>query len=54
MVFTISTSPYFGLLALAHMQDVTDLPFWRLLATRGGPDIFWTEYLRIHATWWPE
>ncbi len=42
------------MLALAPMQDVTDLPFWRLLATRGGPDIYWTEYFRVHSTWRPE
>ena len=42
------------LLALAPMQDVTDLPFWRLLARYGGPDVYWTEYFRIHATWRPE
>ncbi len=37
-------------LALAPMQDVTDLPFWRLLARHGGPDIYWTEYFRVHST----
>ncbi len=37
-------------LALAPMQDVTDLPFWRLLATYGGADIYFTEYFRVHAT----
>lgn len=37
-------------LALAPMQDVTDLPFWRLLAERGGPDVYWTEYFRVHST----
>lgn len=42
------------LLALAPMQDVTDLAFWRLLARRGGPDVYWTEYFRVHATWRPE
>lgn len=41
-------------LALAPMQDVTDLAFWRLLAARGGPDLYWTEYFRVHATWRPE
>jgi tRNA-dihydrouridine synthase B len=41
-------------LALAPMQDVTDLAFWRLLAARGGPDIYWTEYFRVHSTWRPE
>lgn len=42
------------LLALAPMQDVTDLPFWRLLAKFGGPDVYWTEYFRVTATWRPE
>lgn len=37
-------------LALAPMQDVTDLPFWRLLSQYGGPDIYWTEYSRVHST----
>jgi len=36
-------------LALAPMQDVTDLPFWNLLAVYGGPDLFFTEYFRVHA-----
>jgi len=31
------------------MQDVTDLPFWKLLAAYGGPDLFFTEYFRVHA-----
>lgn len=38
------------ILALAPMQEVTDLPFWRLLAGRGGPDVYWTEYFRVHST----
>ena len=38
------------LLALAPMQDVTDLPFWRLLATYGGADLYFTEYFRVHAS----
>lgn len=42
------------MLALAPMQDVTDLAFWRLLAARGGPDVYWTEYFRVTATWRPE
>lgn len=37
-------------LALAPMQDVTDLPFMRLMARYGGPDLFYTEYFRVHAT----
>lgn len=38
------------LLALAPMQDVTDLPFWSLLSDYGGPDVYWTEYSRVHST----
>ena len=38
------------MLALAPMQDVTDLPFWRLMARYGGPDVYYTEYFRVHAT----
>ncbi len=30
------------------MQDVTDLPFMRVLARRGAPDWFVTEYFRVH------
>jgi tRNA-dihydrouridine synthase B len=37
-------------LALAPMQDVTDLPFMRLMARYGGPDLFYTEYFRVHPT----
>lgn len=37
-------------LTLAPMQDVTDLPFWRLISRYGGPDVYWTEYSRVHAT----
>jgi len=35
-------------LVLAPMQDVTDLPFMRVVARRGGPDWFVTEYFRVH------
>src|SRR6266404_5640949 len=38
------------ILALAPMQDVTDLPFWKLMATYGGADVYYTEYFRVHAT----
>lgn len=34
-------------LVLAPMQDVTDLPFMRLMARYGGPDLYVTEYFRI-------
>jgi nifR3 family TIM-barrel protein len=37
-------------LALAPMQDVTDLPFWRLMTHYGGADLYFTEYFRVHAT----
>jgi tRNA-dihydrouridine synthase len=30
------------------MQDVTDLPFMRVIARRGAPDWFVTEYFRVH------
>ena len=33
--------------ALAPMQDVTDRPFWELMARYGGPDLYYTEYFRI-------
>jgi len=35
-------------LALAPMQDVTDLPFWGLMAGYGGADLYYTEYFRVH------
>jgi tRNA-dihydrouridine synthase B len=35
-------------LALAPMQDVTDLPFWKLLTRYGGADLYFTEYFRVH------
>ena len=37
-------------LALAPMQDVTDLPFWKLIAAYGGADVYFTEYFRVHST----
>jgi nifR3 family TIM-barrel protein len=36
------------ILALAPMQDVTDLPFWKLMAAYGGADVYYTEYFRVH------
>ncbi len=42
------------LLALAPMQDVTDLAFWRVMARHGGADLYWTEYFRVHAGSRPE
>jgi tRNA-dihydrouridine synthase len=38
------------LLALAPMQEVTDLPFWKLMAAYGGADVYVTEYFRVHTT----
>jgi nifR3 family TIM-barrel protein len=38
------------LLALAPMQDVTDLPFWKLMTRYGGADVYYTEYFRVHPT----
>ena len=35
-------------LVLAPMQDVTDLPFMRVLGRRSMPDWFVTEYFRVH------
>ena len=36
------------ILALAPMQDVTDLAFWRLMTAYGGADLYWTEYFRVY------
>lgn len=41
-------------LILAPMQDVTDLPFWRVMHHYGGPDVYFTEYFRVHSTSVPE
>jgi tRNA-dihydrouridine synthase B len=38
------------MLALAPMQDVTDFPFWKLMAAYGGTDVYFTEYFRVHPT----
>ena len=42
------------LLALAPMQDVTTLQFMRVIARYGGPDVYWTEYFRVHGDSRPE
>ena len=34
--------------ALAPMQDVTGLPFMSLISDHGSPDLFFTEYFRVH------
>ena len=41
-------------LALAPMQDLTDLAFWRVIAPYGGADVYWTEYFRVHGDSRPE
>src|SRR5437660_8592579 len=38
------------ILALAPMQDVTDLPCWKLMTYYGGADVYFTEYFRVHGT----
>jgi len=38
------------ILALAPMQDVTDQPFWALMARYGGADLYYTEYFRVHGS----
>lgn len=42
------------MLALAPMQDVTTLPFWKLMAAYGGADVYFTEYFRVHRDSRPE
>ncbi len=44
-------SPVAGrpILALAPMQEVTDLAFMRVLSRYGHPDVYFTEYFRVHA-----
>lgn len=42
------------LTALAPMQDVTDLPFMRVIAHYGAPDYFFTEFFRVHGQSRPE
>jgi len=36
------------------MQDVTTLQFMRVVAGYGGPDVYWTEYFRVHGDSRPE
>ena len=42
------------LLILAPMQDITDLPFWRIVQRYGGADLYYTEYFRVHRDSKPE
>lgn len=46
--------PHRPLLILAPMQDVTDLPFWRVMHHYGGADLYYTEYFRVHSDSKPE
>jgi tRNA-dihydrouridine synthase len=41
-------------LALAPMQDVTTLEFMRVIARHGGPEVYWTEYFRVHGNSVPD
>jgi len=36
------------------MQDVTTLEFMRVMAAYGGPDVYWTEFFRVHGDSRPE
>ncbi|MCG8528440.1 MAG: tRNA-dihydrouridine synthase, partial [Opitutales bacterium] len=36
------------LTSLAPMQDVTDLPFMKVMHRYGSPDYFFTEYFRVY------
>ena len=36
------------------MQDVTTLQFMRVIARYGGPEVYWTEYFRVHGDSRPE
>jgi len=42
------------LLALAPMQDVTTLEFMRVIHRYGGPEVYWTEFFRVHGDSKPE
>jgi tRNA-dihydrouridine synthase len=41
-------------LSLAPMQDVTTLEFMRVISRYGGPDVYWTEFFRVHGDSRPE
>lgn len=36
------------------MQDITDLPFWRLMTKFGGADLYFTEFFRVTPHYVPE
>jgi tRNA-dihydrouridine synthase len=42
------------ILSLAPMQDITDWPFWRLMARFGGADLYFTEFFRVTPDYVPE
>jgi tRNA-dihydrouridine synthase len=44
----------YPVLSLAPMQDVTDLPFWRLMSKYGGADLYFTEFFRVTPHYVPE
>jgi tRNA-dihydrouridine synthase len=44
----------FPVLSLAPMQDITDLPFWRLMSKYGGADLYFTEFFRVTPHYVPE
>lgn len=46
--------PQAPILALAPMQDITDWGFWNLIASYGGPDLYFTEYFRVTPGYRPE
>ncbi len=41
-------------LSLAPMQDITDLPFWGLMARHGGADLYFTEFFRVTPGYRPD
>jgi tRNA-dihydrouridine synthase len=41
-------------LSLAPMQDVTTLDFMRVISRYGGPEVYWTEFFRVHDVSRPE
>jgi len=46
--FYVSGMPASPTLLLAPMQRVTDYPFMKVMAHYGGPDLYVTEYFRVH------
>jgi tRNA-dihydrouridine synthase C len=42
------------ILSLAPMQAISTLAFWRVMEKRGGPDVYVTEYFRVHVHSTPE